>query len=64
MFTGNLVGDIFCKFGSSKELTKSVVDALEGKTLPPNNLQSFIEAACQVSGCGYEDGTCWGTKVS
>ncbi|KAG7983395.1 hypothetical protein I3843_04G104400 [Carya illinoinensis] len=59
----NLAEDICSKFGNSKELIKSVADALKGKTRPPNSLQSCIEAAYQVSGCGYENGTSWGTKM-
>ncbi|KAG6717656.1 hypothetical protein I3842_04G111900 [Carya illinoinensis] len=62
---GKLVEDIFSKIGNSKELTKSAIDALEGKTgTPPNhNLHSHIEAAYKVADCGYEYGTSWGTKL-
>ncbi|KAG6618240.1 hypothetical protein I3842_Q117700 [Carya illinoinensis] len=62
---GKLVEDIFSKIGNSKELTKSAIDALEGKTgtKPNHDLQSCIEAAYKVAGCGYECGTSWGTKL-
>ncbi|XP_042977126.1 cellulose synthase-like protein H1 isoform X2 [Carya illinoinensis] len=52
-------------FGNSNELIKSAVDALKGKTghEPYINLQSYVEAAYQIAGCGYEYGTSWGTKI-
>ncbi|KAG2712180.1 hypothetical protein I3760_04G112600 [Carya illinoinensis] len=61
---GKLVEDIFSKIGNSKELTKSAIDALEGKigTPPNHSLHSRIEAAYKVASCGYEYGTSWGTK--
>ncbi|KAG7983398.1 hypothetical protein I3843_04G104600 [Carya illinoinensis] len=62
---GKLVEDIFSKIGNSRELTKSAIDALEGKigTPPNHSLQSRIEAAYKVASCGYECGTSWGTKL-
>ena len=53
------------KFGSSREIVKSAADALEGKTYSANysNPSSFLEAAIQVSACGYEFGTAWGKQV-
>ncbi|KAL1220610.1 Cellulose synthase-like protein B6 [Cardamine amara subsp. amara] len=48
-------------YGSSKELVKSVVDALQKKSSnPKNSLKNFIEAAQEVGHCHYEYQTSWG----
>ncbi|KAG2712176.1 hypothetical protein I3760_04G112500 [Carya illinoinensis] len=62
---GKLAEVLSSGFGNSKELIKSAVDALKGKTghEPYINLQSYVEAAYQIAGCGYEYGTSWGTKI-
>ncbi|XP_020238399.1 cellulose synthase-like protein H1 isoform X2 [Cajanus cajan] len=53
------------QFGSSKELVKSAAHVLLGKVKFPNDVSpsSFIEAAIQVAGCGYEYSTFWGKKI-
>ncbi|KAK7404889.1 hypothetical protein VNO78_05930 [Psophocarpus tetragonolobus] len=53
------------KFGASKEIMKSVADALEGRTYSPNdiNISNIVDVACQAAGCGYEYGTEWGKQV-
>ncbi|KAK7312700.1 hypothetical protein VNO77_36772 [Canavalia gladiata] len=53
------------KFGASKEIMKSVAQALEGKTYSPNdiNISNMVDVATQVAGYGYEYGTAWGKQV-
>ncbi|KAJ1381429.1 Nucleotide-diphospho-sugar transferase [Sesbania bispinosa] len=53
------------KFGASKELIKSVVNTLEGRTYSPNdiNVSKNVEAASQVADYGYEYRTGWGDQV-
>ncbi|XP_007049091.2 PREDICTED: cellulose synthase-like protein B4 [Theobroma cacao] len=51
------------EFGKSKEFSESVTYALIGKKGFSNNISGSLEAAFQVSRCGYEFGTSWGTKV-
>ncbi|KAG7542819.1 Cellulose synthase [Arabidopsis thaliana x Arabidopsis arenosa] len=48
------------RYGSSKELVKSVVDALQRKSNPQKSLENLIEAAQQVGHCHYEYQTSWG----
>jgi len=48
------------KYGSSKELVKSVVDALQRKSNPQKSLANLIEAAQEVGHCHYEYQTSWG----
>ncbi|GAB2274916.1 hypothetical protein Dimus_009686 [Dionaea muscipula] len=55
-------------FGESKKLRESAAFSLSGSRYKLNNSGSFsssweVEAAYQVAGCGYENGTCWGTEV-
>ncbi|XP_020238378.1 cellulose synthase-like protein H1 [Cajanus cajan] len=51
-------------FGTSKVLVESATDALEGKTLSPNNnLCNSLEAAREVASCEYDYGTAWGKQV-
>ncbi|XP_008229979.1 PREDICTED: cellulose synthase-like protein B4 [Prunus mume] len=58
-----MTNDLLKTFGNSKEFTKSVDDALQGKTEYPDMLSKSMEAAHQVGDCGYEYGTNWGKKV-
>lgn len=51
------------KFGSSKELVESIVEALQGKSNPRTTLTNFIEAAQMVGHCHYEHQTDWGKTV-
>jgi hypothetical protein len=52
-------------FGTSKRFVESASQALEGKIFAPkDNLCNYLEAAKNVSSCGYEDNTSWGKKVS
>ncbi|KAL9286919.1 putative cellulose synthase (UDP-forming) [Arabidopsis thaliana] len=48
------------KYGNSKELVKSVVDALQRKSNPQKSLANLIEAAQEVGHCHYEYQTSWG----
>ncbi|EFH44473.1 hypothetical protein ARALYDRAFT_329979 [Arabidopsis lyrata subsp. lyrata] len=48
------------KYGSSKEMVKSVVGALQLKSYPQKSLTYFIEAAQEVGHCHYEYQTSWG----
>ncbi|ANM66819.1 cellulose synthase-like B6 [Arabidopsis thaliana] len=48
------------KYGSSKELVKSVVDALQRKSNPQKSLANLVEAAQEVGHCHYEYQTSWG----
>ncbi|CAH8361513.1 unnamed protein product [Eruca vesicaria subsp. sativa] len=51
------------KFGKSKEMVKSMVDALQRKSNPQDTLTNSIEAAQEVGHCHYEDQTSWGKTV-
>ncbi|XP_022545531.2 cellulose synthase-like protein B5 [Brassica napus] len=51
------------KFGSSKELVISIVEALQGKSNPKTSLTDFIEAAQMVGHCHYEHQTNWGKTL-
>ncbi|CAK8535497.1 unnamed protein product [Lathyrus sativus] len=54
------------QFGSSNEFLKSVTHAFEGSDYSSSNSISpsnFIDSAIQVSDCGYESGTSWGTRM-
>ncbi|KAG7547490.1 Nucleotide-diphospho-sugar transferase [Arabidopsis suecica] len=48
------------RYGSSKELVQSVVDALQRKSNPQKSLENLIEEAQQVGHCHYEYQTSWG----
>ncbi|KAL9286921.1 putative cellulose synthase (UDP-forming) [Arabidopsis thaliana] len=48
------------KYGSSKELVKSVVGALQRKSNPQKSLANLVEAAQEVGHCHYEYQTSWG----
>jgi len=67
-FSGNRLSkdELEQKFGDSKEIMKTVHDALEGKTYLPNhtNISMAIDIAAQVASCGYEHGTGWGKYVN
>ncbi|GKV17638.1 hypothetical protein SLEP1_g28112 [Rubroshorea leprosula] len=61
---GNLSDNGLVKeYGNSKEFLESAARALKGKIEFPTNLSNNLEAACQVAGCAYENGTDWGNKV-
>ena len=52
-------------FGDSKEFIRAASNALSGnKAYSGESLDKSIEAAYKVAGCGYENGTSWGKKVS
>ncbi|CAH2079069.1 unnamed protein product [Thlaspi arvense] len=51
------------KYGSSKEMVKSMVDALQRKSNPQNTITNSIEAAHEVGHCHYEFQTNWGETV-
>ncbi|MED6112365.1 hypothetical protein PIB30_061005 [Stylosanthes scabra] len=56
------------EFGGSKELVNSAAHVLEGRgTDSPNNndinISKSLEAANQVTNCGYEYGTAWGVQI-
>ncbi|KAL0716034.1 hypothetical protein Bca4012_065356 [Brassica carinata] len=51
------------KFGSSKDLVKSIVEALQRKSNPKTTLTNFIEAAKMVGSCHYEHQTNWGKTI-
>ncbi|CAE6025437.1 unnamed protein product [Arabidopsis arenosa] len=51
------------KFGNSKEMVKSVVEALQRKPNPQNTLANFLEAAQEVGHCHYEYQTSWGKTI-
>ncbi|KAJ0234762.1 hypothetical protein HA466_0271280 [Hirschfeldia incana] len=50
-------------FGSSKELVKSIVEALQRKSNPKTTLTNFIETAQMVGSCHYEHQTNWGETL-
>ncbi|KAE8075655.1 hypothetical protein FH972_014349 [Carpinus fangiana] len=60
---GKFLEDTLLEFGSSKELIKSAIQALKGKTDPSDGLWTSIQAAYQIASCKYEYGTGWGTKL-
>jgi len=51
------------RFGNSKEMMKSVVDAIQRNPNPQNILTNSIEAAREVGHCQYEYQTSWGNTV-
>ncbi|CAE6025600.1 unnamed protein product [Arabidopsis arenosa] len=51
------------RFGSSKEMIKSVVDAIQRNPNPQNILTNSIEAAQEVGHCHYEHQTSWGNTI-
>ncbi|XP_040872663.1 cellulose synthase-like protein H1 isoform X6 [Glycine max] len=54
------------KFGTSKEIMKSVACTLEGRTYSYNdiNISNVVDVASQVAGCAYEYGTGWGKQMA
>ncbi|XP_019082838.1 PREDICTED: cellulose synthase-like protein B2 isoform X2 [Camelina sativa] len=50
-------------FGNSKEMVKSVVEALQIKSNPQHILTNSIEAAQEVGHCDYEYQTNWGKTI-
>ncbi|KAF3577100.1 hypothetical protein DY000_02035059 [Brassica cretica] len=53
-------GSLAREFGSSKEIVKSVVEALQGKSNPQQTITNSIEIAEEVGNCHYEYQTSWG----
>ncbi|KAG7573372.1 Nucleotide-diphospho-sugar transferase [Arabidopsis suecica] len=51
------------EFGKSKEMVKSVVDALQRKSYLHNTLKDSLEAAQEVGHCHYEYQTSWGNTI-
>ena len=66
-FSGNSISEeeLKQKFGTSKEIMKSVACTLEGRTYSYNdiNISNVVDVASQVAGCAYEYGTGWGKQV-
>lgn len=56
-------GSLAREFGSSKEIVKSVVEALQGKSNPQQAITNSIEIAKEVGNCHYEYQTSWGKTV-
>uniref|UniRef100_A0A0D3C3P7 Glycosyltransferase 2-like domain-containing protein n=1 Tax=Brassica oleracea var. oleracea TaxID=109376 RepID=A0A0D3C3P7_BRAOL len=52
-------GSLAREFGSSKEIVKSVVEALQGKSNPQQTITNSIEIAEEVGNCHYEYQTSW-----
>ncbi|CAN8247687.1 unnamed protein product [Cochlearia groenlandica] len=50
-------------FGNSKEVVKSVIDALQRKSNPQNTLTNSIKASEEAGTCHYEDQTNWGKTI-
>ncbi|CAN7018974.1 unnamed protein product, partial [Brassica oleracea var. botrytis] len=53
-------GSLAREFGSSKEIVKSVVEELQGKSNPQQTITNSIEIAEEVGNCHYEYQTSWG----
>ncbi|CAF1866096.1 cellulose synthase-like protein B3 isoform X1 [Brassica napus] len=51
------------KFGSSKEIRKSVANALQRKSNSQNILTNFLDEAREVGQCQYESQTSWGKTI-
>ncbi|CAN6843030.1 unnamed protein product [Brassica oleracea] len=51
------------KFGSSKEIKKSVANALQRKSNSHNILTNFLDEAREVGQCQYESQTSWGKTI-
>ncbi|XP_024003856.1 cellulose synthase-like protein B3 isoform X2 [Eutrema salsugineum] len=51
------------EIGNSKEMVKSVVDALQMKSNPQQTLTNSIEVAKEVGNCHYEHQTSWGNTI-
>ncbi|AEC08698.1 cellulose synthase-like B4 [Arabidopsis thaliana] len=51
------------EFGNSKEMVKSVVDALQRKPFPQKNLKDSLETAQEMGHCHYEYQTSWGKNI-
>ncbi|CAA7049535.1 unnamed protein product [Microthlaspi erraticum] len=51
------------EFGNSKEMAKSVVDALQRKANFQNSLTESLEMAKEVGQCQYEHQTSWGKTI-
>ncbi|RID66855.1 hypothetical protein BRARA_D01969 [Brassica rapa] len=56
-------GSLAREFGSSKEIVKSVVEALQGKSNPQQTITNSIEIAKEVGNCHYEYQTSWGKTI-
>ncbi|XP_048634168.1 cellulose synthase-like protein B3 [Brassica napus] len=56
-------GSLAREFGSSKEIVKSVVEALQGKSNPQQAITNSIEIAKEVGNCHYEYQTSWGKTI-
>ncbi|CDY48543.1 BnaC04g43060D [Brassica napus] len=56
-------GSLAREFGSSKEIVKSVVEALQGKSNPQQTITNSIEIAEEVGNCHYEYQTSWGKTI-
>ncbi|XP_040872662.1 cellulose synthase-like protein H1 isoform X3 [Glycine max] len=67
-FSGNSISEeeLKQKFGTSKEIMKSVACTLEGRTYSYNdiNISNVVDVASQVAGCAYEYGTGWGKQMA
>lgn len=51
------------EFGNSKEMVKSVVNALQRKANLQNSFKTSLETAKEVGHCQYEHQTSWGKTV-
>ncbi|CAH2079068.1 unnamed protein product [Thlaspi arvense] len=51
------------KYGNSREMVKSMVEALQRKSNPQNTLANSIEAAHEVGNCHYEYQSSWGKTL-
>ncbi|KAG2285776.1 hypothetical protein Bca52824_045380 [Brassica carinata] len=56
-------GSLAREFGSSKEIVKSVVEALQGKSNPQQTITNSIEIAEEVGNCHYEYQTSWSKTI-
>ncbi|KAK3184395.1 hypothetical protein Dsin_031681 [Dipteronia sinensis] len=54
--------ELLKQFGNSNEFIKSAGHALRGETGPPMNPSNSLDAAHQVAGSAYENGSSWGEK--
>ena len=52
------------KLGSSKEIRKSVANALQRKSNSQNILTNFLDEAREAGHCQYESQTSWGKTVT
>ncbi|XP_010522356.1 PREDICTED: cellulose synthase-like protein B4 isoform X2 [Tarenaya hassleriana] len=56
-------GKLEREYGDCKEMVKSAVEALRGKSTPQNDLTISLEAAHRVGACDYEYTTNWGKTI-